>query len=152
MTTHRLERVSSADEAFVGLVRQLDADLAIRDGDENAFYAQFNGLEAIQHAVVLYLNEVPAACGAIKEYDATSAEVKRMFTAPEFRGNRLGAVVLSALEDWAEELGYERCILETGLRQPEAIRLYEREGFQRIPNYEPYKEMVNSVCFEKRLV
>lgn len=75
-----------------------------------------------------------------------------MFTAPEFRGNRLGAVVLSALEDWAEELGYERCILETGLRQPEAIRLYEHEGFQRIPNYEPYKEMVNSVCFEKRLV
>ena len=111
MTTHRLERVSSADEAFVGLVRQLDADLAIRDGDENAFYAQFNGLEAIQHAVVLYLNEVPAACGAIKEYDATSAEVKRMFTAPEFRGNRLGAVVLSALEDWAEELGYEAFVI-----------------------------------------
>jgi len=151
MTKHRLEKVSSSDEAFVALVRQLDADLAIRDGDENAFYAQYNGLEAIQHVLVLYLNEVPAACGAIKEYNVSSAEVKRMFTAPEFRGNRLGAVVLNALEAWAAELGYKRCILETGLRQPEAIRLYEREGFQRILNYDPYLGMENSFCFEKVL-
>ncbi|MEQ9188647.1 MAG: GNAT family N-acetyltransferase [Cryomorphaceae bacterium] len=146
-----LKRVSNDDDDFIALVQLLDADLAFRDGTDNAFYAQFNGPEDLHHAVVLYVAGQAAACGAIKEYDRASAEVKRMFTQPQFRGKKLGAKVLKELENWASDLGYTRCILETGLRQPEAIRLYEREGYERIANYAPYEGVSNSVCFQKRI-
>jgi putative acetyltransferase len=53
------------------------------------------------------------------------------------------------LETWASELSFEKCILETGKRQPEAIRLYEKNGYKRIPNYGQYAQIENSVCFEK---
>lgn len=151
MESIQLKRVSHDDDAFIALVKLLDADLAFRDGADNAFYAQFNGPEDLHHAVVLYVDGQPAACGAIKTYDPASAEVKRMFTLPKFRGRQLGAKVLKELEDWAADLGYARCILETGLRQPEAIRLYEREGYERIANYPPYEGIENSVCFQKLL-
>ena len=59
--------------------------------------------------------------------------------------------VLAELEQWARELGMERCILETGLRQPEAIALYERNGYEPIPNYGPYAGVANSRCFAKVL-
>jgi putative acetyltransferase len=59
--------------------------------------------------------------------------------------------VLSELESWAAELGYPKCVLETGKRQPEAIALYEKQGYQRIPNYGQYIGVENSVCFEKVL-
>ena len=78
-------------------------------------------------------------------------EVKRMYTLPEYRGKGLAAMVLSDLEKWASELAYKRCVLETGKRQPEAIKLYEKNGYQVTPNYGQYIGIENSVCFEKPL-
>jgi GNAT superfamily N-acetyltransferase len=72
-----------------------------------------------------------------------------MYTLPEMRGQGVAGQVLSALEDWACELGYEKCVLETGKKQPEAIRLYEKSGYRRIQNYGQYAGVENSVCFEK---
>jgi len=55
------------------------------------------------------------------------------------------------LEHWAVELGYKKCVLETGKRQPDAIALYTKQGYESIPNYGQYMGMENSVCFEKEL-
>jgi putative acetyltransferase len=126
--------------------------LAERDGKDHSFYAQFNKIHMIKHAVVAYEDGKPVSCGAIKEYDSESMEVKRMFTLPEYRGKGLAAIVLKELEQWASELSYQRCILETGLKQPEAIKLYERNGYSRITNYGQYAGIENSVCFEKKLL
>jgi putative acetyltransferase len=72
-----------------------------------------------------------------------------MYTDPNHRGNGLAGKILDELFIWAKELSVEKLILETGLKQPEPIRLYEKNGFKRIPNYGQYEGVSNSVCFEK---
>lgn len=146
-----LVRTNSDNADFIALVQQLDKDLAIRDGDEHAFYAQYNGIVAIKHTVVAYDNGVEVACGAIKAFDDASMEVKRMYTVPNARGKGVAAQVLAALELWAKELGYTNCVLETGKKQPEAIALYSKCGYTIIPNYGQYIGIENSVCFKKQL-
>lgn len=146
-----LLRTNSGNAHFVELVKKLDADLARRDGAEHLFYAQFNGIALLHHVVVLTLDEQAVACGALKEMDANTMEVKRMYTLPAYRGRGLAAQVLESLERWAMELGKERCVLETGKKQPEAIALYRRQGYTPIANYGQYAGVENSVCFEKRL-
>ncbi len=145
------KRTTSSDADFIALVALLDADLAKRDGEDSAFYAQFNGINKLQYVMVLYFGEVPVACGAFKQFDATSVEVKRMFVQPHYRGKGIASSVLKALEEWAKEIGYNTCVLETGLRQPEAIALYKKNRYQIIPNYPPYDGIENSVCFKKRI-
>ena len=145
----KLIRTDSDNPDFIELVRHLDADLAKRDGNEHSFYAQFNKIDKIKHAVVVYENDKPLSCGAIKEYAPDSMEVKRMYTLPESRGKGVATEVLKELEIWASELGYEKCVLETGKRQPEAIQLYKKNGYEIIPNYGQYAGVENSVCFEK---
>jgi putative acetyltransferase len=146
----KLVRTNSENPDFIHLVSHLDADLAIRDGAEHSFYNQFNKIALIRHAVVAYENEIPVGCGAIKEFEPTSMEVKRMYVLPESRGKGIAANVLAELEKWATELGYKKCILETGKRQPEAIGLYKKNGYKIIPNYGQYAGIENSVCFEKK--
>ena len=144
-------RTNSDNPHFIKLVAALDAYLAITDGDEHAFYSQYNKIDKIKHVVVAYENEIPVGCGAIKELAADSMEVKRMFTSPEGRKKGTATTVLSALEQWAGELGYKKCVLETGIRQADAISLYQKCGYQSIPNYGQYIGVDNSVCFEKEL-
>jgi len=131
------------------LVNLLDADLAERDGEEHAFYDQFNKIDTIRNAIVAYKGNTPVSCGAFREYGPTVVEIKRMYTLPAHRGKGIASSVLSELEAWATELGYARCILETGKKQPEAIQLYQRNGYRSIPNYGQYAGIGNSVCFEK---
>ncbi|MBD1395815.1 GNAT family N-acetyltransferase [Pontibacter sp. JH31] len=145
----QLIRTDSTHADFVELVRYLDADLAERDGEEHSFYAQFNKIDMIRHVVVAYAGEKPVGCGAIKAYDLQTVEVKRMYVSPESRGTGVATSVLSELEKWAKELAYQRCILETGKKQPEAIGLYQKHGYSVIPNYGQYAGVENSLCFEK---
>lgn len=146
-----LTRTTASHPDFIHLVKRLDVELAIRDGDEHAFYAQFNTIDTLRHVVVAYDGDIPVACGAIKPYKDETVEIKRMYTMEFHRGQGLASMVLSELEKWASELGYKRCILETGLNQPEAIHLYHKNHFNRIPNYGQYEGVDNSVCFEKVL-
>lgn len=150
-TPVKILRTNAKNKDFIALVRDLDDFLAITDGDEHAFYDQFNTLDRIDHVVVLYTEGEAVSCGAIKKFDETGVEIKRMFTRKDFRGRRLAESVLESLEQMARDLGYTRCTLETGIRQTAAIALYERCGYKPIPCYEPYKDMPNSVCFEKEL-
>ena len=147
----KIVRTNSGNKDFIELVKYLDADLAKRDGTDHLFYSQFNKIDKIKYAVVAYENSVPTGCGAMKEYNPDTVEIKRMYTLPTSRGKGIATLVLKELETWATELSYERCILETGKKQPEAIDLYQRNGYSRIPNYGQYAEIENSVCFEKPL-
>ena len=147
-----LIRTDACHPHFIELVRELDADLAIRDGRDHDFYNQFNKINRIKYAVIAYIDKIPASCGAIKEYNTSTMEVKRMYTLPVSRGKGIASQVLSELEIWAKELNYKKCILETGKKQPEAIALYQKSGYKLISNYGQYAGIDNSVCFEKELV
>lgn len=145
----QLIRTNSENIDFQKLVHLLDADLAIRDGDEHAFYAQFNKIDTIKYAVVAYENEVAIGCGAIKKYTDDTMEIKRMYVPVDQRGKGIATLILQALEKWTAELSYKKCILETGIKQPEAIALYLKNDYKIIPNYGQYANVENSVCFEK---
>ena len=147
-----LERTNSSDPRFVKLVRDLDAELAVRDGDEHSYYAQFNKIDTLKYVVLAMLDGEPAWCGAVKGFSAGEMEVKRMFTDPNARGRGVAFAVLAELEKWAAELGYSACVLETGWRQPEAVALYRKAGYEQIPNYGQYVGLENSVCFRKSLI
>ena len=146
-----LRRVFEADEIFLELVRSLDAELAIRDGDEHGFYSQFNKPIGLAGVVVAFESGEAVGCGAFKRYDEVAAEIKRMFVRPESRGKGIAGAVLKELEAWAAQTGFSECILETGWKQPEAIALYKREGYATIPNYGQYAGVENSVCMRKAL-
>ena len=144
-----IKRTNSDNKDFIELVKFLDADLAKKDGNEHAFYAQFNKIDKIKYVVIAYENDFPIGCGAIKEYSPNMVEVKRMYTSPGSRGKGIATNILIELEKWATELSYEKCILETGKRQFEAVELYKKNGYKLIPNYGQYTGIENSLCFEK---
>ena len=142
-------RTNSENEDFRELVALLDADLQIRDGAEHSFYAQFNKIDKIRHVVVAYENEKAVGGGAFREYEPNVAEIKRMYVREENRGHGIAGKILAELESWAKELNFSECILETGVKQPEAIRLYQKSGYQITPSYGQYLNVENSVCMKK---
>lgn len=145
-------RTDSDNADFQKLVVLLDADLSERDGEEHAFYNQFNKIATIRNAIVCYVDDKAIGCGAFKEYDASKAEIKRMFVLPGYRGHGIAGKILDELELWAAELNYREYILETGKKQPEAIRLYQKAGYAVIPNYGQYEGIENSVCMMKTVL
>lgn len=150
--TIKLLRTDSDNSDFRELIILLDRDLQIRDGVEHSFYAQFNKIDKIREVVVAYENETAVGCGAFKEYSAGAAEIKRMFVRPENRGCGIAGKILTELETWAKELNFSERVLETGLKQPEAVRLYQKSGYEIIPNYGQYVGVENSVCMKKSFV
>ncbi|MGB5417215.1 GNAT family N-acetyltransferase [Algibacter sp.] len=148
----KIVRTNSENLDFVSLVQSLNDYLKIMDGDEHAFYNQYNNIDVLKHVVVAYDNEIPLACGAIKAFNASSTEVKRMFTKPEFRGKGVASMVLQELEKWSKELMFKSCVLETGKRQKEAVSFYKKMNFKVIPNYGQYENIENSLCFKKELI
>jgi len=147
----KVTRTNSDHPDFIALVKELDKLQAVVDGEDHAFYTQFNSLNKIKHVVLAYEDSQALGCGAFKEYGTSTVEVKRMFVSPASRKKGIASTVLSELESWAKELKYTRCILETHKGLPEAIAFYQKSGYKQIPNYGQYAEMENSVCFEKEL-
>src|ERR1700679_2155215 len=101
-------RTNSDNDDFQQLVTQLDADLAIRDGDQHDFYHQFNKTAGLKYVIVAYDGQSPVGCGAIKEYAAGVMEVKRMYVLPERRGQGIATAILKRLEEWAAEMDYQK--------------------------------------------
>ena len=144
-------RTTSENNDFQNLVKKLDAYLTEIDGEDHAFYDQYNKIDLLKNCIVIFEDEKPVACGAIKAIDDNTMEVKRMFTIPDYRGKGFARTVLKELEIWAKELGYEKVVLETGKKQTEAVALYKKCGYAIIPNYGQYAGIENSICFEKIL-
>lgn len=142
-------QVNSKNQDFIDLVKNLDNYLSIMDGEEHSFYSQYNKLDKINHVIIVYDKDKPISCGAIKELDKDAMEVKRMYTIPEYRGKGIASKVLQKLEEWSKELGYKYCVLETGIKQIEANKLYIKNGYSIIPNYDQYIGVENSICYKK---
>ena len=146
-----IKRTDSDDPDFKALVKLLDAELKILDGEEHLFYAQLNKVDNIKQVLVAYDDDQAVGCGAIRFYSNNIMEVKRMYVLPNKRGQGIAGMILKILEEWSIELNIQKLILETGVKQPEAIGLYKKCGYNLIPNYGKYKNMENSRCFKKQL-
>jgi putative acetyltransferase len=147
----KIIRTDAADSDFQELISLLDQELRIRDGAEHGFYAQFNKSDTIRFVVLAYLDETAVGCGAFKEFDGNRIEIKRMYVRENRRGRGVAGRILEELEKWAVEEGFGAAVLETGRKQPEAIGLYRKCGYEPIPNYGQYAGVENSVCLQKNL-
>ena len=141
-------RCDGTNEDFIENCRLLDEDLERRVGKviKRDKYTQFNLLDKIREAIVVYQDEKPIGGGAIRPYDETAIELKRVFVRPSAQGNGVGTELVSKLIEWAKELGYQRMILETGDLLAESVHVYSKLGFQKIPNYGAYADMPESLC------
>jgi GNAT superfamily N-acetyltransferase len=144
-------RTVGGDLRFVALEAELDAFLTVLNGEKDDFFSALNHAVPLQRAVLAVIGEQPVGCGAFKPLPNGEVEIKRMFVLPEARGGRIGERVLSELLTWARELGYSRAILETHVDLTPARRLYERNGFEVIPNYPPYEEIRTSICYSREI-
>ncbi|WP_317172579.1 GNAT family N-acetyltransferase [Flavobacterium muglaense] len=147
----QIVRTTPDNPDFIALIALLDQDIKIKDGDEHAFYAQFNKSDSIKNAIVIYDDQIAVGCGAFKKYESDIAEIKRMYVNPETRGKGIATKVLKELEIWAQEEHYNSCILETGYKFTAAIGLYKKNGYAVIQNYGQYKDAADSICFQKIL-
>lgn len=147
------QRTNGQNEDFMENCRLLDLDLDRRVGKKlkREKYKQYNLLDEIQEAIVVYDGRKAIGGGAIRRYDDETAELKRIFVRPEYQGRGVGTKLVSLLLEWAGELGYQRIILETGELLAESCAVYQKLGFQVIPNYAPYVNMPESLCMEKNL-
>jgi GNAT superfamily N-acetyltransferase len=147
----KIVRSDNRNADFLVLIGQLDADLAGRYHELQKQYDAYNLLPDIDTVVLIYNEGIAAACGCFKKMDETSAELKRMFVKPEYRRKGYAKLILNELEKWATELGFEKMVLETGKKQPEAIGLYTASGYRIISNFGQYQGNDNSVCMKKQL-
>ena len=148
----RLQRTTSDNEDFRLLIPELDRELKSRYEERQAIYDRYNIIENNRNVVIAYKDEMPVGCGCFKKFDDRSVEIKRMFVKPEYRGQKIAASILQELENWAIELNISGTVLETGIKQPEAIHLYRKSGYIVVENYGPYKGLPESICMQKNLV
>lgn len=144
-------RTTSENSDFRKMVDALDEDLYQRNGEAQLQYRQYNLIDKIKNAIVVYVDEKPVGCGCFKRFDDQTVEMKRMFVLPEMRGRQLAARMLQELEKWAVEEGNSAAVLETGHKQVEAVRLYNVAGYMLTENYGQYIGMEESICFRKEL-
>ena len=150
-------RCSGTNEDFIENSRLLDIDLDRRVGRiiKRDKYTQYNQLDQIKEAVVVYVDGKAAGAGAIREYQYgdidNATELKRVFVREEFQGKGLGTKLVLELIEWAKELGYKKMILETGELLQESCHVYRKVGFNKMENYGPYASMPESLCMMKEL-
>jgi GNAT superfamily N-acetyltransferase len=132
------------------------ADLSVRYGSPNGDDTPVDPAEFVPSRgqfLIAYVDGVPAGCGGWRTSaeDPDAAEIKRMYTAPAFRGRGVASAMLRALEDSARTAGRKRMILETGSKQPEAVALYQKLGYERIANFGYYREYAGCLSFGRPL-
>ena len=148
-----LEFTNGSDPRFAAMCRELDAYLNNLVGGEaqRKHYVQYNTPSAVTDVCLLLQNGQAIACAGFKRFDGQTAEVKRVYTHPRFRGQRCARTLMAALHKRAVQQGYTRFILETSRIMTPAIRFYTGIGFLPIENYGQYRDLPESICMEKRL-
>ncbi len=146
-------RCDGNNKDFIENCRLLDEDLDLRVGKiiKRDKYAQYNLIDKINEAIVVYRDNHPIGGGSIRHYDENTVELKRVFVIPTEQGKGVGTELVSKLIEWAKELGYKKMILETGELLAESCHVYSKLGFKKIPNYGAYADMPESLCMGKEL-
>jgi GNAT superfamily N-acetyltransferase len=145
---------SLAGGAAQALIERLNAELTERyPSPEDRHFGLSEEQVAGTNGVFLVaaLDGEAVGCGALRRLDDATGELKRMYVAPEARRLGVGRGLLDELERRARGLGLRRLVLETGLRQHEAMAMYERAGYARIECFGEYEGGGASVCMEKLL-
>jgi putative acetyltransferase len=136
------------------LIERLNAELSATYPEQGACHFRLDADEVAEGRgafLVASRAQKPIGCGAIRRIDPQTGELKRMFVSPEERGRGVGHAILRALEAEARKLGLTRLVLETGVRQTQAIILYHRAGFSDIPPFGEYTTSPLSLCMAKDL-
>lgn len=133
------------------LIQDLCSEMSARYGSPPSPFSPSEAASPRTVFLIASSRAVPAGCGALRQIDQETAEIKRMYVAPASRRQGIARRILSDLERHATDFGYRAVRLETGVRQPEAQSLYESLGYRRIPSFGPYAANSSSVCFEKIL-
>ena len=144
-------RTNSENPDFIRLTGRLDIDLCRIYNTNPEDYEEYNRITDLRTVVVAYENEQAVACGCFKIFDEKTVEIKRMFVEDSQRGKGIASAMLANLETWARELGYVKSVLETGKGQPNAIKLYQKYGYQITENYNDSDDLNISVCLAKIL-
>lgn len=147
-------RCDGMNHDFVENCRMLDEDLDRRVGKEvqRDKYNQYNLIDKVHEAVVVYMDGKAVGGAALRKYDDADVELKRVFVHPAYQGRGIGTRLVGELIAWAKELGYQRMILETGKLLQESCHVYQKLGFEIIDNYGPYVDMPESLCMAMSLV
>jgi putative acetyltransferase len=145
----RVIRRAAADPVVAELIALSADEAANRYG---TVQGRLFPIDPLAKFVLATVDGIGAGCGAIQPLDDQTVEVKRMYVRPAHRGSGIARRVLAALEDLAAGSHYPVIRLETGARQPEAIRLYESAGYRPIPPYGPYVHSPLSLCYEKLVI
>lgn len=151
--------VAQDDPLAAPLLEELQQEYGNRYGRhlDGSEYADLRAYPAAEFApphgalIVATLDGEPAAGGAFRRYDATTAELKRIWTSSAHRRRGYGALVVAELERIAAQRGYRRVYLTTGPRQPEAVALYLRAGYTPLYDVTRSAEEVGAHPFEKHL-
>ena len=158
MTSSRaidIRRVDLLSEVAQRLILALNAELEARYPEEGANFFRLDPDEVSKGRggfFVAYLEDEPVGCGAVRCNEPGTAEIKRMYVAPQARGRGVGKQVVRKLESVARHLGVTRLVLETGPRQPEALAVYKNSGFVQIPLFGEYIGSKFSICMAKDLL
>jgi len=151
MQNRNIQRCSSENKDFRELIKLLDTELDTRYGALQKEYNQYNQIEFLETVVVVYDEEKSVGCGCFKISDDQSVEMKRVFVQSDYRGKGFASAILEELEIWAKEKGFLYSILETGVKQHEAINLYQKKGYIITENFGQYIGNQNSICMKKIL-
>ena len=137
---------------FIYLISHLDHELWVELNENQATYDQYNKVQDISTAVIVYDNQKPIACGCFKKHNEETVEIKRMYVIKNYRGKSISKLVLNELEKWSVENGFRFSILETSIHFDVAKNLYEKAGYAIIPNYDQYEGLEESICMKKKLI
>ncbi|WP_379133702.1 GNAT family N-acetyltransferase [Paenibacillus sp. sgz500958] len=152
------ELVHPENKDLRGLIDRLDVELRQRYPHETIYAVDFTDPKVKEMTfVVAYSNAVPIGCGALRPLDylgqeTAAMELKRFYVDPEYRKLGIAAQMLLFLEEKAWTAGYREIRLETGIKQPEAIALYTKHGYEPIDLYGPYVGDPDSLCYGKILM
>jgi putative acetyltransferase len=135
-----------------GLIIQLDMELEQLYPDLDNSHSGLTSEEMSSGVFLLArAGTEPIGCGAICELNHSAGKIRRMFVVPAARGAGVGRRILAELEQYALQNGLYRLTLVTGVRQPNAIRLYEHSGYVRIPRPPEYSDSPLRICMAKVL-
>ena len=153
-TAVTIERVDILSTMAQTLIEALNDELSKAYPEEGACHFRLDPQEVTDGNgafMVAFRAAKSVGCGAIRRIDPDTGELKRMYVIPEERGRGVGRAILGALETEAQRLRLTRLVLETGVRQDQARRLYQQAGYLPIDRYGEYANSPLSICLAKQL-
>ncbi len=142
--------INPDDEKAASILEELSANLYLRFGsDGRNSFTDWQNNNAKFVFVTAELNNEIIGCGAIRPIEGNIGEVKRMYS--KFRGKKIGQTILAFLEKEAKQIGFTELVLETRVKNIEAVEFYKKQQYNIIPNYGKYIGRPEAICFGKSL-